>query len=204
MQLSLSHLGYLPHSPKILTLVPEGKEDLPERIPFYLRQNCLRMNRDRPPDPDFSARFPSPYNLLRGKLTLRDIAHPPLYSGELERHATRWGTLWQADFSAFTTPGSYQIETDWQISLPFAIRDRIYDRIIAWMMAFLIATDRPGLSPVAGMMPVTSANGSPSLFSISTHSPSCMIQFATHSNAVVFHQTPCLKRSSGATVFSTR
>ena len=137
MQLSLSHLGYLAHSPKILTLVPEGKEDLPERIPFYLRQNCLRMNRDRPPDPGFSARFPSPYNLLRGKLTLRDIAHPPLYSGELERRATRWGTLWQADFSAFTTPGSYQIETDWQISLPFAIRDRIYDRILAGYLTFL-------------------------------------------------------------------
>jgi hypothetical protein len=137
MQLSLSHLGYLPHSPKILTLVPEGTEDLPERIPFYLRQNCLRMERDRPPDPGFSARFPSPYDLLRGTLTLRDTAHPPLYSGELERRATRWGTFWQADFSAFTTPGSYQIETDWQISPPFAIRDRIYDRIIAGYLTFL-------------------------------------------------------------------
>jgi hypothetical protein len=45
--------------------------------------------------------------------------------------------MWQADFSSFKTPGSYQIETDWQISPPFAIRDRIYDRIIAGYLAFL-------------------------------------------------------------------
>ena len=137
MQLSLSHLGYLPHSPKTLTLIPTANDALPERIPFYLRQNCLRMERDRPDEPQFSSRFPSPYDLLRGKLTLRDTPSPPLYTGMLEKRQTRWGQFWQADFTPFATPGSYQIETDFQISPPFAIRERVYDRIIAGYLTFL-------------------------------------------------------------------
>ena len=136
MQLSLCHLGYLPSSPKTLTLLPGAADSLPERIPFFLRQNCLRMERDRPAEPGFSARFPSPYDLLRGPLTLQD-ADTAYYSGELVQRESRWGRLWQADFSAFTTPGSYQIETDFQISPPFAIRERIYDRIIAGYLTFL-------------------------------------------------------------------
>jgi hypothetical protein len=138
MQLSLSHLGYLPESPKMLTLLPGDASGLPDLIPFYLRQNCLRMPRDVKPESGFSARFPSPYNLLRGRLTL-DGGMPPLYQGELRRISSRWGSLWQANFSSFKTPGSYQIETDWQISPPFAIRERIYDRIIAGYLAFLRA-----------------------------------------------------------------
>ena len=138
MQLSLSHLGYLPKSPKILTLLPENHADLPERIPFYLRQNCLRMTRDAHAEKGFSARFPAPYDLLRGKL-VPGIGTQTLYKGELRKIATRWGTLWQADFSEFDTPGSYQIETDGQISPPFAVRDRIYDRIVSGYLTFLRA-----------------------------------------------------------------
>jgi hypothetical protein len=136
MQLSLCHLGYLPDSPKTLTLVPDATDALPERIPFFLRHNCLRMERASAAEPGFSSRFPSPYDLLRGPLTLRDAA-TAYYSGELVRRESPWGRLWQADFSAFTTPGSYQVETDFQISPPFAIRDRIYDRIIAGYLTFL-------------------------------------------------------------------
>ena len=136
MRLSLCHLGYLPDSPKVLTLLPEGERDLPNRIPFYIRQNCIRMARDLPCIEGFSARFPAPYDLMRGKLTFRDSTEP-IYRGELERLSSCWGTLWQADFSGFTTPGSYQIETDWQISPPFSIRDHIYDRIILGYFTFL-------------------------------------------------------------------
>lgn len=138
IELSLSHLGYLPQSPKILTLLPGGTTGLPESIPFYLRQNCLRMARSAKTEERFSPRFPSPYDLLRGKLTF-DGASQPLYRGELRRLSSRWGTLWQADFTDFDTPGSYQIETDWQVSPPFAIRDRIYDRVIAGYLTFLRA-----------------------------------------------------------------
>ena len=139
MQLSLSHLGYRPHSPKTLTLIPKEGDVLPERIPFYLRQNCLRMDREGPDQPGFSSRFPSPYDLLRGKLTLTDTQSFSLYTGMLEKRQTRWGQFWQADFTPFATPGSYQIETDFQISPPFVIRERVYDRILAGYLSFLRA-----------------------------------------------------------------
>ncbi len=138
IQLSLSHLGYLPQSPKILTLLPGDAAGLPEAIPFYLRQNCLRMPRSVKPEEGFSPRFPAPYDLLRGKLVLGE-GTPTLYQGELRRLLSPWGSMWQADLSQFNTPGSYQIETDWQISPPFAIRDHVYDRIIAGYLTFLRA-----------------------------------------------------------------
>lgn len=138
MQLSLSHLGYLPESPKTVTLLPDDPNGLPNEVPFYLRQNCLRMLRDVPRQEGFSARFPAPYDLLRGRLVLGE-GISPLYEGVLRKTCSRWGTMWQADFSDFRTPGSYQIETDWQISPPFAIRDRIYDRIILGYLSFLRA-----------------------------------------------------------------
>lgn len=138
IQLSLSHLGYLPQSPKIVTLLPGRESGLPDAIPFYLRQNCLRMPRDAKGEDGFSARFPAPYDLLRGKL-IRGEGAAPFYQGELRRITSRWGSMWQADFSRFNTRGSYQIETDWQISPPFAIRDHIYDRIIAGYLTFLRA-----------------------------------------------------------------
>src|ERR1700761_4587147 len=138
MQLSLSHLGYLPNSPKTLTLLTEGAENLPDTVPFFLRQNCLRLPRQAPPVAGFSERFPAPYDLMKGQL------EPPpssavFYKGELRRTDTRWGRLWQSDFSDFTTPGSYQIETDNQTSPPFAIRERLYDRIILGYLTFLKA-----------------------------------------------------------------
>lgn len=136
MQLSLSHLGYLPNSPKVLTLVSSDIQNLPDRIPFYLRQNCLRLPRETSPAVEFSARFPAPYDLLQGRLQL-DSGSPLLYQNELRRIQTRWGTLWQGDFSDFTTTGSYQIEIDQQISPPFAIHERIYDRIILGYLTFL-------------------------------------------------------------------
>ena len=137
MELSVSHLGYLPNSPKTVTLIGGDAQRLPERIPFYLRQNCLRLARDTAQAAGgFSERFPAPYDLLQGRL-LVDAASPVLYRNELVRVEARWGTLWQADFSEFTTQGSYQIEIDEQISPPFAIRERIYDRIVLGYLNFL-------------------------------------------------------------------
>ena len=139
MELSLSHLGYLPSSPKQLTLLPGNQaNELPDLIPFYLRQNCLRMKRDVPVQQGFSERFPAPYDLLRGKL-ITDGGTPALYQGAFRKASSRWGLLWQADFTAFDEPGSYQVETDYQISPPFAIHDRIYDRIVAGYVGFLRA-----------------------------------------------------------------
>lgn len=138
MQLSLSHLGYLPDSPKTLTLLAENAQGLSETVPFLLRQNCLRLPRQGPRLEGFSERFPAPYDLMRGPLELMDPG-AVFYRGELRRKETRWGRLWQADFSDFRTPGSYQIETNRQISPPFAIRERLYDRIILGYLTFLKA-----------------------------------------------------------------
>ncbi len=138
MQLSLSHLGFLPRGPKVVTLLADSGSALPDAIPFYVRQNCLRMQRQSPVEPGFSARFRSPYDLLRGKIA-PDPGTPVFYQGELRKQRSRWGTLWQADMTAFQSPGSYQIETDWQVSPPFAIRERIYDRVIAGYLTFLRA-----------------------------------------------------------------
>jgi hypothetical protein len=136
MQLSLSHLGYQPNSPKTLTLLAEGAEDLSDAVPFFLRQNCLRLPRQASHLAGFSERFPAPYNLIKGRLE-PVLSSAVFYRGELRRTDTRWGRLWQADFSDFTTPGSYQIETDRQISPPFAIRELLYDRIILGYLTFL-------------------------------------------------------------------
>lgn len=149
-QLSLCHLGYRPDSPKVVTLCPgPGDQDFPERIPFYLRQNCFRMPREREDVPGFSKRFPYPYDLLCGKLIPETGSF--FYCGEMSRIESRWGCFWQADFSEFETPGSYQIETDWQVSAPFMIAENIYDRLMRGYLVFLEAQrcgcDIPGVHP---------------------------------------------------------
>ena len=138
MQLAVSHLGFRPESPKTLTLLPEGETGLAAEIPFYVRQNCIRMPRNTASVEGFSARFPAPYDLLRGRLQAPDAQHF-FYRGVLRKAETRWGVLWQADFSDLRTPGSYQIEIDDQISTPFAIQDRLYDRILRGYLTFLRA-----------------------------------------------------------------
>jgi hypothetical protein len=136
-QLAVSHLGYLPNSPKTLTFLPGSDLKLPETIEFFIRQNCFRMPRDAPVPKGFSERFTCHYDPLRGKLVPREGSY--YRRGELRRRNSCWGSLWQADFGDFTTSGSYQIETDWQVSVPFAIQDRIYDRVIAGYLTFLQA-----------------------------------------------------------------
>lgn len=150
LQLSISHLGYLPGSPKTATLCgAEANAELPERIPFYLRQNCLRMKRDRAEPEGFSSRFPCPFDLRQGRL----IPEPGtfFYQGELRRIETRWGVFWQADFSDFREPGSYQIETDYQISAPFLVAPWVNDRLVRGYLAFLggqrCGCEVPGVHP---------------------------------------------------------
>lgn len=137
IQLSVSHLGYRPSSPKTVTLVGAWPADLPERIPFYVRQNCFRMPRDVELPAGFSPRFPAPYDLLHGKLVPSEDTY--YHRGELKRVASRWGTCWQGDFTHFRQAGTYQIETDVQISVPFMIQERLYDRLILGYLTFLRA-----------------------------------------------------------------
>jgi len=149
IQLGLSHLGYRPDSPKTVTLTAPAGTELPDRISYYIRQNCFRMPRDVAPLEGFSERFPAPYELMRGRI----IPKPGTFyrQGELVRCETRWGVVWQADFSDFTTPGSYQIETDMQVSAPFMIADWIYHRLVRGYLTFMEAQrcgcEIPGVHP---------------------------------------------------------
>lgn len=137
MQLSLSHLGYRPGSPKTVTLMAPPDSGIPEIVPFYIRQNCFRMPRDVKAPEGFSKRFPAPYDLLRGRLIPEEGTF--FYRGELHKMESRWGTVWQGNFSDFREAGSYQIETDVQVSPPFMIGDRIYDRLVLGYLNFLRA-----------------------------------------------------------------
>lgn len=149
IQLSVCHLGYRSDSPKTVTLVSRTPLDLPESVPYFIRQNCIRMPRDVPQPEGFSVRFPAPYDLLSGKL----LPKPGTFvrSGTLKRKSTRWGTVWQDDFSEFREFGSWQIETDLQISAPFMIADWVYDRLARGFLTFLHAQrcgfEVPGVHP---------------------------------------------------------
>ena len=90
IQLSLSHLGYLPESPKILTLLPGDASGLPDAIPFYLRQNCLRMPRSVKPEEVFRRAFLPRTTCCEANL-FRVQELPLFYQGELRRISSRWG-----------------------------------------------------------------------------------------------------------------
>jgi len=141
IQLSLSHLGYRPSSPKTVTLVGAGTEGFPERIPFYLRRAVPRLKRTQNRPAAFAPYFPWPFEPLDGELQPEqgDAPGQYLYRGELVRKETRWGTVWQGDFSDFTDCGAYAIETQFQISPPFMIRERIYERLQLGFLNFLQA-----------------------------------------------------------------
>lgn len=126
-----------------------GDADLPDEIPFYLRQNCLRLPREREESPGFSQRFPCPYDLLSGRIKTGEGGW--LYQGVLHRRDSRWGTFWQADFSGFKECGSYQIETDYQVSPPFMISKTLYDRLALGYLTYLrsqrCGCEIPGVHP---------------------------------------------------------
>ena len=141
IQLSVSHLGYRPDSLKTVTLVGVEDENLPECISFYLRRAIPRLKRTQKRPEGFGAYFPWPFNPMDGELMPEkgEGNGQYLYEGELVRKETRWGTVWQGDFSGFTQTGAYAIETEFQISPPFMIRERIYDRLQLGFLNFLNA-----------------------------------------------------------------
>lgn len=141
VQLSLSHLGYRPDSPKTVTLVGAETTGLPDRIPFYLRRAIPRLKRNQNRPAGISLHGPWPFEPMDGELQPEKGpgAGQYLYEGELIRRDTRWGTVWQADFSGFSEVGAYAIETQFQISAPFMIHERVYDRLQLGFLNFLEA-----------------------------------------------------------------
>ncbi len=141
-------LGYRPGSPKTLTLVPDPVAVLPERIPFYLRALIDRIPRRHSPPAGWKGQFFRwPFDLEKGALIPSDgrIA----FQGELVRTVSRWGTVWQGDFTAFDHEGNWQVETDYASTYPIAIKSGLYDRIQRGFLNYLHGQrsgfDNPGL-----------------------------------------------------------
>jgi hypothetical protein len=155
MKTPLAHcqLGYRPQSPKTLTLLPTGDTaHLPDRIPFFLRDRFMRLERDHAAPAAWQGQyFRWPFDLKAGKLTT-DSAHI-LFQGELQRIDSRWGPLWQGNFDGFTEPGYYQIETDWGSTFPFKIDGELYSRIEQGYLNYLYCQrsgmEIPGIRPLA-------------------------------------------------------
>ncbi len=156
--LATSQLGFRPDSPKPLTLIPpDNPKDLPDRIPFYVQHVADRIVRDiekpkfwsdktfRWPYDPLSGRFVHPVRIYRG---FRDKY---FYKGALVKKTSRWGTFWQGDFSQFKTPGIYQIETEYQLTTPFMIDARPYERLLRGFLVYLYSQrsgfDVPGIRP---------------------------------------------------------
>lgn len=141
--LSISQLGYRPESHKTVTLINPDQRALPERIPFYIQKNGSRLRRIRTfPEAWKGQFFRWPFNPGEGSIdpseeNYKSETEKPLYKGWLEKKSTRWGEIWQGGFSDFTAEGIYQIETDYQITIPFEINRDIYQRVIRSYLIYI-------------------------------------------------------------------
>jgi hypothetical protein len=59
------------------------------------------------------------------------------YKGWLVKKDSRWGKVWQGDFSDFREEGLMQIETEMQFSLPFSIEQNPYLRFLRGYMVYI-------------------------------------------------------------------
>ena len=120
--ITLSQGGYRPDSPKTVTLVSNPGLDLPDSIPFYIHQAGFNLPRQKQMDGKWQqAPYSYPYHIAEGSYTHIDPSQYD-YKGWLVKRASRWGDVWQADFSEFQKPGLYQLETEAGFSLPFPFR----------------------------------------------------------------------------------
>ena len=126
-----SQLGYRPESPKTVSLLLKGEgRDLPDKIPFFVQRFGDRRARVQPGRPKewTDTHFRWPFDLVDGELTNDGENYGAFWStrpqreGVLQRTESRWGPVWQADFSDFRDKGIFQIETELRFSTPFVVR----------------------------------------------------------------------------------
>lgn len=109
---------------------------MPERIPFYLRELCNRLPRQHKPPAVWNSRyFRWPFDLDKGALIPSE--GQVAFQGELIKATTRWGTVWQGDFTAFDRVGNWQIETDYASTYPITIKPSLYDRVQRGFLNYL-------------------------------------------------------------------
>lgn len=140
---SISQLGYLPDARKTLTVINASGLELPERFPFFLQKNGSRLKRTREFPEAWSGKFFRwPFHPGEGSIDPQEINYKsetekPLLKGWLEKRSTRWGVLWQGDFSEYTTEGICQLETEYGITVPFEISRFIYRRVIRSYLIYI-------------------------------------------------------------------
>jgi len=138
--LALSQSGYKPESPKTLTLIPTSSEILPDSIPFFLHQATQNRLRAFKKDSILAIIAPDKYfppyvwNYTDYKFAPYDKSE---CSGWLVKKNSRWGDVWQADFSDFQDEGLWQIETETSFSLPFEIAERPYIKFMRGYMEYI-------------------------------------------------------------------
>lgn len=142
---SITQLGFLPGSQKTISLINNSNERLPDRIPFYLQKNGSRLKRIRQYPEAWSGQFFRwPFNPGEGKIdpeevNLKSETEKPLFKGWLEKKTTRWGDVWQGDFSDYEKEGIYQVETEYGITVPFGISGKIYERVLRSYLIYIHA-----------------------------------------------------------------
>ncbi len=158
-----SQLGFRPGSPKTVTL-RAGAAALPDTIAFFIQPVGNRLTRVAPPPEAWN----TPGNVFRYPIDISEGAYAqplenfmswtpqPAYRGVLRREASRWGDVWQADFTGFRQPGVYQIETEYGFTAPFAIEDNPYERLERSYLEFMYA-QRSGME-IPGVRPVENAD----------------------------------------------
>jgi hypothetical protein len=153
--LACSQLGFRPDSPKTLTLVPQGDPaQFPSRIPFYVMlAGYVLPRRCVVPEIWKESPFDWPFDVESAPWsgTEQSRREQARYGGELVRKEDRWGTVWQANFTAFQEPGIFQIETEKNFTVPFQIGDAIYERVLRGYLIYLYA-QRAGFA-VPGIRP---------------------------------------------------
>lgn len=149
--LATSQIGFRPQSPKILTLRAQQPELLPDSIAFYIHMAGYNLPRIQEKSGLWAnSPYPYPYDVGKGKYGEID---PSMYYyiGWLTKSESRWGTIWQADFSDFQQEGLHQIETESAFSLPFSIEPDPYARLVRGYMTYLHAQrsgyEIPGVRP---------------------------------------------------------
>jgi hypothetical protein len=155
--LATSQLGYRPSSPKTVTMaVPAAlAHTMPDRVPFYATAGFYlpRIQKQKPAIWDKSPYVDWPFNPTEGKYT--GVFDNAVYRGELRRRESRWGAVWQADFSDFNKPGIYALETEMQVGLPFQIGDDPYSRLVRSYLTYLFCArsgfEVPGIRPAENL-----------------------------------------------------
>ncbi|HXX62325.1 MAG TPA: glycoside hydrolase family 9 protein [Bacteroidota bacterium] len=154
-----SQLGFSEYGPKTVTLIPSPHDTaLPEEIPFFVERVGSRLKREQWRPKSWKGDiFRWPFDLDQGHYLSKEQSEgaPPVYRGFLRKIGTRWGSFWQADFSAFHLQGLYQIETEYGFSTPFVVERNPYFRFIRSYLSYLGAqrsgVEVPGVRPLENL-----------------------------------------------------